>query len=735
VESTDLSAQAAGLFAKGRRVRTPTLLQMEAVECGAAALGIVLAHFGRYVPLADLRRECGVSRDGVQALHLVKAARRYGLKTRAFQHELEELAGLTLPYIVFWQFNHFLVVEGFRGGWVYVNDPATGPRKVTLRDFNDSFTGIVILLEPGPEFARGGRRPSVARSLRHRLEGSVGTLLFCVLIGFLMVLPGLAIPAFSRVFVDNILIDGMRDWLIPLVLGLALTALLRALLSGIQLKYLRMLKAKLSVSMSSRFMWHLLQLPASFYAQRYAGEVSNRLGLNDRVAGVLSGRLATTVIDLTMILFYAIVMFRYDSVLASIGLAAAAGNLLALHWTTRRRVDANLRLQHAHGKVAGVTIAGLAGIETIKASGLESNFFTRWAGHFAHSVESQQEAALATQRLEVLPSLIASLTSMLILVVGGLRVMNGQFTIGSLVAFQSLMQSFLQPVQNLVGLGKEIQELQGDLNRLDDVLVQPAEASVRNAPSDGDLSRLAGHLELRNVTFGYSRVAAPHVENLSLTVRPGQRVALVGPSGSGKSTVARLIAGLYEPWAGEILFDGKPRAAIPRPVLTSSIAMVDQEILLFAGTVRSNLTLWDPTVTDASVGKACRDASIERDVLSLQGGYDAPLTEGAANLSGGQRQRLEIARSLVNSPAILVLDEATSALDAETERAVDQSLRRRGCTCVLVAHRLSTIRDCDEIVVLDRGRVAERGTHAELLERGGMYASLIQVEGEALESA
>jgi len=765
-----------------KRVKTPTLLQMEAVECGAAALGIILGYYGRIVPLPELRRECGVSRDGSKASNILKAARAFGLEAKGFKKELQQLQDLRPPYIVFWNFNHFLVVEGWRKQRVYLNDPATGPRTVSLQEFDEGYTGVVLVMEPGTQFHKGGRKPSMILSLWKRLQGAAGALVYCVVVGFLLTIVGLAVPVFSQVFVDDILIQGRIHWLRPLLLGMAIAAILQGALTLLRLRYLRRLKIKLAVGMSSRFLWHILRLPVSFYAQRFAGEISNRTSLNDEVANVLSGRLATTAIDAVMVIFYALVMLQYDWVLTSIVVSFAAVNVLTLQRISRQRVDANQRLLQEYGKAAGASIAALQSIETLKASGLESDFFSRWSGYYTKAINSQQELGVTNQTFSVLPPLLYALSSMLLLVVGGLRVMDGHLSIGMLVAFQVLMQSFLLPVNNLVNFGSTLQELEGNLIRLDDVLDNPIAPQVEqgsrvvgagftqnlsisqttslNPPSwEQDcrggfypesfyltdnlskpallgtgqiLPRLQGYVELRNVTFGYSRLEPPLIENFNLSIKPGQRVALVGGSGSGKSTIAKLVSGLYEPWAGEIHFDGLPREQIPHQLLTNSVAMVEQDILLFGGTVRENLTLWDATVPDKNLRRACQDAAIDDVISSMSGGYDAELIEGAANLSGGQRQRLEIARALVNNPSILVMDEATSALDAETEKIINDNLRRRGCTCIIVAHRLSTIRDCDEIIVLERGKVVQRGTHQELWHVEGAYSWLIRTEGEAL---
>jgi ATP-binding cassette subfamily C protein len=712
---------------------------MEIAECGAAALGMVLGYYGRIVPLAQLRRECRVSRDGSKASNVLAAARLHGLVGKGFKKEVEGLSAFRYPYIVFWNFNHFLVVEGCRGGRVYLNDPASGPRSVTLEEFDEAFTGVVLVMEPGPTFEKGGRRPTVAAGLWDRLHGSIRPLAACALAALFLVVPGLAAPALTQIFVDKVLIEGTRDWARPLILGILLAGLLRGLLSGLQFRLLRQLKTKLSVVMSSRFVWHLLQLPAGYYAQRFSGEIAGRVTLNDKVADVLSGPLATTVIDIFMMLFYAVVMFQFDSVLTAIALTFAVLNFLVLRWVSRRRVDGNQKLTMEFGKLNGIAISGLQSIRTLKASALESDFFSRWTGQFAKASNAQQELAVADQYLGALPRFLSALMTVLILTVGGLRVMDGAMSIGMLVAFQSLTASFLAPVNSVLNLGGTLQELVGELSRLDDVLRNPTQTD-QHPPYDAGTAQsfsaqLRGDVEFKNVTFAYSGMPPPLIEGLSFSVRPGQRLALVGDSGSGKSTVAKLVCGLYEPQSGEILFDGLPRQGIPREILTNSISSVDQDILLFGGSVRDNLTLWDNTVTDRQLVKACEDALIHDVVAALPDGYRSELLEGAANLSGGQRQRLEIARALINEPSILILDEATSALDAETEKRIDQSIRLRGCTCIIVAHRLSTIRDCDEIIVLDRGKVVQRGTHDGLIREQGPYRTLISTDGGALQEA
>jgi NHLM bacteriocin system ABC transporter peptidase/ATP-binding protein len=704
---------------------------MEAVECGAAALGIVLGYYGRIVPLEELRVACGVSRDGSKASNIVKAARNYGMVAKGFKKEPDELRSLAPPFIAFWNFSHFLVIEGFGRRGVYVSDPASGRRVATYDEFDQAYTGVVLTFEPGPNFRKGGARPSLLAAMRKRLQGSEWALAFVVLASLALVVPGIVIPIFSQIFVDQYLVQGSRDIILPLLIGMLLTAFLRAALTWLQVHYLLRLQTKLAVGMSSTLFWHTLRLPIEFYGQRYAGEVGSRVTVNDRIAQLLSGQVATTALNVLTVLFYVVVMFQYDIILTLIGVFFAALNFVALRFVSRRRIDTNQRLLMERGKLTGVSMGGLQSIESLKATGSESDFFVRWAGLEAKLVEAQQQLGTSTQVLSGVPAMLTALATAAVLGVGALRVMSGDLTIGMLVAFQSLMTSFMTPIGQMVTLGTTLQESRGDLNRVEDVLrYEPDPQVPAKFASEGEIppdipAELSGYLQLQDLTFGYSRLEAPLIEGFSLTLEPGSRVALVGASGSGKSTVAKLVSGLYPPWEGEILFDGQPRANVPHDLLTSSLAMVDQDISLFEGTVKENLTLWDPTITQSSLVRAARDACIHDDVAARQGGYESEVEEDGGNFSGGQRQRLEIARALVGDPTIVIFDEATSALDPTTESEIDDNLRRRGCTCLIVAHRLSTIRDCDEIIVLDTGKVVQRGTHEQMRDVDGPYSRLI----------
>ncbi len=714
-----------------KRVKTPSVLQMEAVECGAAALAMVMGYYGLYLPLENLRVECGVSRDGSKASNILKAARKYGLDAKGFRKDPEDLKYMKGPMILHWSFNHFVVYEGMKGNKIYLNDPANGPRIVNWEEFDREFTGIVLTFEPTKDFKKGGKPKSIFTSLGRRFIGIKMALTYIIIAGLALVIPGLVIPTFSKIFIDKIILNNLSNWLWPLLIGLLLTGLLRSALNYLQRYYLLRLETKISVTTSSKFFWHVLKLPIEFFYQRFAGEISSRVAINEEVAEVLSGELATIFLDLFMVLFYAVLMIQYSPLLTLIGVVTALLNIATLRFLSKKRATESTKMLQEGGKLSSISISGIRMIETIKASGSEVGFFSKWAGHHAKMINFEQELGESGAFMSIVPSFLTTVNSVILLSVGSLEVLRGNMSVGMLIAFQSLMASFIDPVNSLVSFGGRLQELKGNMDRLDDVqdhkidsqfeVVDLSEEKIKNTTK----VKLEGYIELKDITFGYNLLEEPLIENFNLKLEPGSRVALVGMSGSGKSTVSKVVSGLYKPWSGQILFDGVSRKEIPRSILNNSIGVVDQEIIMFEGSVKDNIRLWDESVDESDIIQAAKDADIHQAIVDRKEGYDFKISESGSGFSGGQLQRIEIARALVTNPRILILDEATSALDTKTEQIIDNNIRRRGCTCIIVAHRLSTIRDADEIIVLDRGKVVERGTHDELKKAKGLYSTLI----------
>ncbi|MFF7674107.1 NHLP family bacteriocin export ABC transporter peptidase/permease/ATPase subunit [Actinacidiphila glaucinigra] len=713
-----------------RTVRTPTVLQMEAVECGAASLAMVLGHYGRHVPLEELRIACGVSRDGSRASNLLKAARGYGLRAKGMQMETAALAEVQAPAILFWEFNHYVVYDGTgrrlgRRG-VHVNDPDKGRRFVPVEDFDTSFTGVVLTFEPGPDFHRGGRRPGVLGALPARLRGTSGTMLAALVASLLLVAVGAALPALSRTYIDLFLIGDQTSLLGVLFASMAVLVALTAALTAVQQSNLLRGRIISSTLGSARFLRHLLRLPVTFFTQRSPADLVQRLQSNDAVAETLARDLAAAAVDGVVVVLYALLMWTYDPQLTVLGVGIALLNAVAMRVVTRLRATRTQKLRADSARLTNTSYTGLQLIETMKATGGENGYFRRWAGQHASTLEEQQRLGVPSAWLSVVAPTLATLNSALILWIGGLRAVEGHISIGLLVAFQALVTRFTAPITRLNGVAGRIQDFAADVVRLKDVENFPVDSLYARPGSGTSNRRLKGHVTLEDVTFGYSPLDKPLLSGFSLSVAPGRQVALVGGSGSGKSTVSRLIAGLYSPWEGQIRIDGTRLEDIPRGALAASVSFVDQDVFLFEGTVRDNVALWDPSIPDGDVEAALRDACLYEVVARRPGGLHSRVEQDGRNFSGGQRQRLEIARALVRRPSVLVLDEVTSALDAETEQAIIDNLRRRGCACVVIAHRLSTVRDSDEIVVLDHGTVVERGRHEELIAAGGAYAALVK---------
>lgn len=713
---------------KKRAVKVPVIMQMEALECGAASLAMILAYYKKWIPLEQVREDCGVSRDGSNAANILKAAKKYGLKSKAWSYRAENLENrITFPAIIHWNFNHFVVLCGFSGKYALINDPARGTVKITKEEFRRSYTGICMEFKPDKDFVREGRRASITTFLRHRLKGTKRQLLFAMLTAVLISFIGMVTPVYSRIFADRLLVGKNSAWMIGFMASLFFIASLRLLLGIINEVYIYKIKGKLAMVSNVSFFRHLLKLPMNFYSQRMAGDLAGRQKLNNSVAETLVSKMAPVVVNISLLVFYVVIMVRYSIPLTVAGLAAVLCNLVLARVISLRRIQTTRMRMQYEGKLNASTLAGIDMIETIKASGAEQGYFGQWAGYQAMSHNAKIEELNQQRFIGGMSVLVQDISDIVILILGAYLIMRGMFSAGMLLTFQSFMTQFMSPVEGLLDAGQSIQEMRTSMERIDDVMNYKEDTSVSNIPLEEDCNyeKLTGRIEIKNVTFGYSKLAPPLLKNFSLTIEPGERVALVGSSACGKSTIAKLLCGLYEPWEGEILYDGKPRKQIPEKVFHGSLSMVDQDITVFEDSIGNNIKLWDNSIEDYEIVLAARDAQIHEDIMQRPGGYEYHMQEGGRDFSGGQRQRFEIARVLAQDPTIAILDEATSALDARTEYAIMEAIWQRGITNIVIAHRLSTIRDCSQIIVLDHGEAIERGTHEELMKKGGVYTKLI----------
>lgn len=707
--------------------KTPTVFQMEATECGAASLSMIFGYFGKFLPLEQMRIETGVSRDGCSAKNVMRAARKYGLECKGFRKEPDALREVETPCIIHWNFNHFVVFEGFKKGFAYINDPAYGRRKLTMEELDEGFTGVILTFRLTDSFEKEKKKSSTRHLIAARLKGQYGVLFKLFYVGLLLVFPGLILPVLSQVFIDDILVAGYTDWITKILVFMGCLVVLKAGLNFYRDLVLQKLRSKMILTSGMGFLAHMLRLPMSFFDQRYAGDLVNRMQNNTELSEFLAGDLAETVLNICVAAFYLVILFVYSPIMTLIGLANVAVCVGVVILSRQFISNASIKQQMSSGKLYGAICAGLGITDTLKASGAENEYVSRVLGYHVKNANFTQEQTRFQQIISAVPGASGNITDVLHLLVGGILVINGSMSMGMLTAFCSLFDSFIAPVNSLVTFTQKIQTLQASIGRVEDVQKYPQDERYAENKQGKDAHRkLSGDIELQDISYGYSALKPPLVEHFSFHLNSGETIAFVGPSGCGKSTISKVISGLYRPWGGQILLDGVSVAHIPKECMTASIATVSQNITLFTGSIRDNLTMWNKAILEEDMIMAAKDACIHDFIISCPGGYDYSLTENATNISGGQRQRLEIARALATKPSILIMDEATSALDPIIEKQVMDNIKRRGCTCVIVAHRLSAIRDCNQIVVMRDGKIVQQGNHRSLMEQNGYYRDFVQ---------
>ncbi|HKQ77909.1 MAG TPA: peptidase domain-containing ABC transporter [Blastocatellia bacterium] len=708
--------------------RIPYIQQMSATECGAACLTMALAWFGKHVPLAEVRQVAGVDRDGATALSILHAARWYGLRARGVKLELEGLPYLDRGAILHWEFSHFVVFDRLRKDGVEIIDPASGRRVVSFDQFNRSFTGVALTLSPAEEFRQTSEQRNVVWTYVRQFLGQTRLWRRIVVVTALLQLFALGLPLLTGTLVDRIIPRGDAGLLHLLGAGLLGIVVFSGLTSVLRAQLLLHLRTKLDAKMTLGFLDHLVSLPFGFFQQRSEGDLMMRVNSNTTIREMLTSSALSGLLDGVMAISYLAILLMANAAMCAIVLSLAFLQAAVFLFSYRRYQDLMSQDLQTQAKAQSYLVQMLAGIETLKANGVEERAVEQWSNLFVDGLNVSLSRGRLSATVDSLMGILKSGSPLLVMWFGGWLTLNGDLSLGTMLALNALAAGFLGPASTLISMALQLQLLRSYVDRIDDVLAAPPE---QNKDKVAPAPTLRGEIELRDLSFSYSaNSSSAGVRGVSVKIKPGQKVAIVGQSGAGKSTLAKLLLGLYRPSSGSILFDGVDIAGYDLRSVRRQCGIVTQRSHLFSGTIRENISLNDPGVPLDAVIEASRLACLHDDVTGMPMGYETVLADGGSSISGGQRQRVALARALVNRPAIILLDEATSELDSITEAEAHLNLSGLSCTRIVIAHRLSTITDADLILVMDSGKLVEHGTHRQLLESGGHYARLIAAQVE-----